>query len=171
MEEGHEVAARAGAGRLADELQAGGAAARQGGSDIRDAVGHMVEAGAALGQELADGAIVQDGREQLDPPVAALQHRYLRALILQGGAEADREAEDAGIEGQGLVQVGRGDADVIDVREERSRAARLAIWHATILSIYDSRRAAYAGGAPLPEARRLADRADGRQHPVRKRLV
>src|SRR5690242_18514959 len=104
MEEGDKVATSAGAGRLVDQLEAGLAALDERGVDVGDAVGDVVESGAALGQELADGAIRPGRREQLDPLLAAANQRRLGTLVVKSGAQRDGQAERAGIEGKGLVE-------------------------------------------------------------------
>ena len=73
VEERDALALRTGAGRLVDEPDAGGAAARQGGVQILDGEADVMDAGAALREEPGDGRVRGLGLEQLDERVAGLE--------------------------------------------------------------------------------------------------
>ena len=65
-----------------DQLDAGGGDARQGGVDVVDRVGDVVQARALAGEELADGGVGAERPQQLDVAVADVEQDRLDALRL-----------------------------------------------------------------------------------------
>jgi hypothetical protein len=135
VKEGDEVAAGTGTGHLVDQLEAGFATLCEGGADIGDAVGNVVETRAALRQELADGTIGPGGGEQFDQLLATADQRRLGALVVHGGAERDGETERAGVEGEGLVECVGGDADVIYRGKQGGVSGVRMVGHRAILPL------------------------------------
>src|SRR3954447_18616322 len=73
-------AADAGARLLVDEPQPGSLQALELGVDVGRLVGDVVQAGALLGQELADGRVLAERREQLDVVLPDVEQHGLDAL-------------------------------------------------------------------------------------------
>ncbi len=85
-----------------------------------DPVGDLLDAGAGAVEELRDRGVGGERREQLDARagVADRDHRLADALLLVGLLVHDLHAEGVAVERDRLVEVGHGDADVVDGREQ-----------------------------------------------------
>ena len=70
--------------------------------------------GPALCEELADGRVVAERGEQLDPARADADGRRLDALLLDALAMLDAAAEEPLVRSHRLVEVRDRDADVMD---------------------------------------------------------
>ena len=97
-----------------DQLGALGRQLLERGADVVDLVGDVMDAGAALGEEAADGGVVPGRREQLEPGVADEHGGRLDALLGDELAVLERPTEQALVRRDALVEVGDGDADVMD---------------------------------------------------------
>lgn len=86
-------------------------------------VGHVVHPGASFRQELADGRVVPERSEELDPALADAHRRRLDALILDTGAVLEPAAEQALVGLHRLVEVRHGNADVMDAESVHGRDA------------------------------------------------
>src|SRR5438046_1849975 len=73
VQEGDARAADAGPGLLVDQPQPGRLEALELGVDVGRLVGDVVQARALLGQELADGRVLAERREQLDVVLADVE--------------------------------------------------------------------------------------------------
>src|SRR5438067_8488967 len=80
---------------------------------ISDLVRDVVHPGPALGEELADGRVLAQRREQLDPSFSDAQRRRLDALLRNRLAMLDARAEDALVRRHRLVEVGDRDAEMV----------------------------------------------------------
>ena len=96
-------------------------AARQleGGVDVADLVGDMVQAGTSLGQEAPDRGVRRERRQQLDVVLADVEQDGLDALLLDHLAVHDGHAEVLTEQRQGGVDRLHGNADVVDSPEHR----------------------------------------------------
>jgi hypothetical protein len=74
----------------------------------------VVHPRAALGEELPDGRLLAERREQLDPALADPERRGLDALVRDGLPVLDARAEQPLVGADGLVEVLDGDAEVMD---------------------------------------------------------
>jgi hypothetical protein len=84
------------------------------GLDVGDLVGDVMHAFAALREEPADGRVVAERGEQLDAAFPHPQGGSLDALILDPLAVLEPSSEEALVRGHRSVQVGNGDADVMN---------------------------------------------------------
>ena len=99
---------------LVDQIRAGGGEAIELGPDVVDLVGDMVHARPAAGEELADGGLVTERREQLDPAGADEHGRGLDALVFHNGAVLELGAEQTDVGLERLVQVMDGHAEMVN---------------------------------------------------------
>ena len=90
---------------LVDQVRACGGEAAELGAHVVDLVGDMVHPRAAAGEELADGGLLVERRQQLDPAGADEHGRRLDALVLDDGAVLELGAEQAHIGLERLVEV------------------------------------------------------------------
>ena len=90
------------------------------GVDVGDAVGELLEAGPGAVEELRDRRVGVSGASswRRGVGVADRQHRLADALGLVDLFVHDLEAEVLGVEGHGLVEIGDGDADMVDRRDQ-----------------------------------------------------
>ncbi len=91
--------------------------------------------GPAFSQKAGDRGIVADGAEQLDGALAHLQGDGLHPLVLEDLPVVRHEGEGSAVECEGLVQVGDGDAEMIDAgehvpssRPRLRRVDRVMLW-------------------------------------------
>ena len=103
-----------GPGRLVDQLDAVLRQALELGRDVGDLEGQVVHPGPAPGDEPADRRVRAERREQLDPAAAEPHRRGLDALVGDQLAVLELGAEQARVRLDGLVEVGDGQADVVD---------------------------------------------------------
>src|SRR4051812_43388855 len=142
----------AGARRLVDQPQALVAQPSQDGLDVVDLVGHVVQARAALGEELADRRIVVERGEQLDMVLPHVQQRRLDALRLHGLTVHQGEPISVDVEVDRLLEVAHREADVVDAPEHRPESRQVAWLRVRIALIAN----AASGGGLDPEE--LAER-------------
>jgi len=114
MHEGDLETEETAAGLGVDQLGAGGGEVGKGAADIRYLVGDVVHAGPALGQEPADGRVVAECGEQLDPAFTDAHRRGLDSLLLDPLPVLEPAAEEPLVRANGLVEVRDRDADVVD---------------------------------------------------------
>ncbi len=133
MDEGHAAAPDSGARGLVDQLQADRLRLVEGLVDVLDRVGHVVDARALLGEELADRSIRSERGQQLDVALADVEQYGFDSLGLDGFAVYEFHLETALVKFDGGVEILDRDADVVYAlehcaksREKRSRAAAAA---------------------------------------------
>ena len=83
-------------------------------ANVVDLVGDVMHPWAPLRQELPDGRIVAERREQLDPVLADADRRSLDTLIVHAGAVLEAAAEEALVRAHRFVEIRDGDADVVN---------------------------------------------------------
>ena len=112
MHEGDAVPVGAGTRMLVEELVAGAAAALQRRLQVADPEADVVDAGAALGEEPADGALGVLAGEQLNVRLA--ERNADDAGAVGGLGRMDAGPENVAVEPDGLVEVAHGDTHVRD---------------------------------------------------------
>ncbi len=110
MEKGNASARGAAARRVIHESITGGATLLQGLVEVGDPVAHMMNTGAATGDELGDRTLGVARLEQLDVHIAE-PHAHDRSSIGVFGV-AGHEAQDVAVERQRVGDARHGDADV-----------------------------------------------------------
>jgi hypothetical protein len=103
-------AARAGV----DQLDAFGGELIERGGHVADLVGDVVHPLAALGEEAADGRVLLEGRQELDPAVAETHRRRLDPLVVDPLPMLEPAAEQPLVRPDGRVEILDRDADVMD---------------------------------------------------------
>src|SRR5215210_4321327 len=121
MQEGDARAADADPRGLVDELHAAVLERLQRLLDVVGLVGDVMDAGAALGQEPADGRVRAQRRQQLHVVLADVQQDGLDALLGHRLAVDERHGVGALVKGDRRVEVLDGDTHVIDAREHSAR--------------------------------------------------
>ena len=121
MDKGDLQAEEATARGDVDQLGALGRQLLERGADVVDLVGDVVDAGAALGEEAADRGVVPGRREQLEPGIADEDGGRLDALVGDELTVLDDATEQALVRRDALVEVGDGDADVMDPPDSTTR--------------------------------------------------
>ena len=89
--------------------------------DVVDPVGDVVQPRALALEELADRGLGPERAQQLDVAVADVEQNRLDPLLVDRLAVGERHPEAALVERERGVEVGDGDADVIDQPEHRAR--------------------------------------------------
>src|SRR4051794_8183292 len=117
VHEGHARSPDARPRRLVDEPKPRGPQALELGLDVGRLVGDVVKPRPVLGQELADGRVRAQRRQQLDVALADVEQDGLDALGLHRLAVDEVEVEVGVVERERRVEVLDGDADVVDARE------------------------------------------------------
>ena len=79
--------------------------------------------GAARGEEPADGRVVAERREQLDPAAADEHRRRLDALVGHRRAVLELGAEQPRVRPERLVEILDGDAEMMDAARVHTRDA------------------------------------------------
>jgi hypothetical protein len=74
----------------------------------------VMHAGTTLGQEFADRRFVAERGEQLNPALAHAHRGRLDSLLGYGLAALDFRAENAAVRVDGLVEVGDGNAEMVN---------------------------------------------------------
>src|SRR6476619_3815973 len=110
---------------LVDQLGAGGGGIGQGLLDIIDAQRHVVHAGAAVQQELADRGVVTQRPQQLDAALAPQPRGRLHALIGHGFAVLEHTPQQLLVVGDGEVEVVDRMPDMMDAL--RAHCARILV--------------------------------------------
>src|SRR5215213_7383764 len=115
----------------------GGAVGQRGAHrlDVLDPEGQLLQARAGAADELRDRRLGRERREQLDAGVAVAdgEHRLADALLLVRLLVHGVDAEGLGVEGDRFVEIGNGDADVVDRGEQLAGQSGLVVGHAGIL--------------------------------------
>ena len=101
-------------GMFVDQLDALLREAHERGLDVGDLIRDVVHPLAALRQEPADRSVVPERGEQLDAALADAHRRRLDALVLDALPMFQPSAEQALVRRHRGVQVGNGDADVVN---------------------------------------------------------
>jgi len=99
--------------RFVQQARARCAEALDGGGEVRDFQGDVVQAGTVLFEKSRDGGIGRGGLQQFDAGFASGEHGNVDALGGDGFTMGDGEAEGF-VEGKGGVEIGYGDAKVIN---------------------------------------------------------
>ena len=99
---------------LVDQVCACGSEAAELRADVVHLVGDVVHSRPAAGEELADGGLLAERREQLDAPRADEHGGRFDTLILDEGAVLELGAEQLQVRLEGLVQVVHGHAEMMD---------------------------------------------------------
>src|SRR3954447_7212625 len=103
-----------------DQLDAGGREPLELAAQVVDAVGDVVHAGAAPGEEAADRRVVAERAEQLDAPRADAERCRLDTLLIDRRAVLDLAAEQLSVGTDRLVEIRDGDAHVVDLARRHS---------------------------------------------------
>ena len=114
MDERHLETVQAVARLAVDELHTLAVEPGKLGAKVIDLVRDVVHAGAAPAKETAHRRVFAEWREQLDPGVADVQRHSLGALRLDRLASFNIGAEQPSVCGDGLVQIGDRNADVVN---------------------------------------------------------
>src|SRR6185437_5890370 len=114
MKKGYLGAADAGAWALVDQPDPGCAQRLKSLLDRGDAVGDVVKARPAAGEELAHGGVRIEGLQELDMPVAYLEQGGIDPLCRDGLAVDQGHAERVAIQRERGVDGLDGHADVVD---------------------------------------------------------
>ncbi len=117
MQERDLGAADTGARLLVDHPQAGGPQIVERARDIIHAVGNVVQARAALGEEPADRRVCAQRRQQLDMALTDVEQRGLHALLCDRFPMHQRHAVRVAVDGDRGVEVLDRHADVVDAAE------------------------------------------------------
>jgi hypothetical protein len=99
---------------VVDQLGAAGREIGDRSANVVDLVRDVMHPRAALRQELPDGRVVAERREQLDPVLADADRCSLDTLIVHAGAVLEAAAEEALVRAHRFVEIRDGDADVVD---------------------------------------------------------
>src|SRR5690349_12527713 len=114
MDEGHLQAEQPALRPLVDQLRALGLELVERRADVIDLVRDVVHPGAPLGEELADGRVVTEGGEQLDPARAHAQRSRLDPLAGHRPPVADARPHDPPLGSDGAVEIVDCDAKVMN---------------------------------------------------------
>lgn len=123
MDESDFEAEHAAAGRLVDQLGAGVRQLGERGADVLDLVRDVMHPGAALREKAADGRVLAERSQQLEPALADTDGRRLDALLLDARALLDPGAEEASVRVERAVEILDSETDVV----HRARRIHLAI--------------------------------------------
>ena len=126
MNEGDQVAHHADPRLLVEQPGAVLPELIQGGPDVVDAVGDVVHALASLFQKSADRGARPGGGDQLHVGAAEVEHGGVDAVLLHPLADAGADAEQLLVAGDAGVEVGYGDADMVDLLV--GQASAFSIW-------------------------------------------
>ncbi len=113
MDEGDLEAEHAAAGLFVDQLGARVRKMREGGANVLDLVRDVVHPRAALRQEAADGRVLAERAQQLEPALADADERRLDALLLDERALLDLGAEEALVGVERAVEILDRETDVM----------------------------------------------------------
>ncbi len=97
-----------------DQLRPGRREVVECGRDVVHLVGDVVDAGAAPGEEAPHRGVLAGRGEQLDPARADEHRGGLDALVGDDRAVLERSPEEPRIGIDGFVEVGDGEADMVD---------------------------------------------------------
>src|SRR5262249_31155008 len=108
--------------RLVDQPGALGLEALELGGHVGDGKRDVVHARATAGEELPDGRVRAERREQLDARVTDDDQRRLDALLLDAVAALERRAEQRRVAGNCRIEIVNRDPDVVDGQPCHSRS-------------------------------------------------
>ena len=114
MDEGDLEAEHAAARRLVDQLDTLVREVSEGCAEVLDLVRDVVHPRAALREEAADGRVLAERAEQLEPAVAHADERRFDALLLNPRSLLDPGAEEALVRVERAVEILDRKADVMD---------------------------------------------------------
>ena len=100
--------------RDVDQLRAGARKIRERSVDVLDLVRDVMHPRAALRQEPPDRGVLAERGEKLHAAVADAHRGRFDALVVHPFAVLERAAEEPLVRRDRLVEVGHGDADVVD---------------------------------------------------------
>ena len=98
---------------LVDQLRASVREVREGGTHVLDLVRDVVHTRAALCEEPADGRVVAERAQQLEPARSDADRRSLNSLFLDARPVLEPGAEETLVRDEGAVQVVDGETDVM----------------------------------------------------------
>lgn len=122
MNEGDLEAEHTAAGGLVDQFRARIREMREGGADVLHLVRDVVHPGPALREEAADGRVLAECPQELEPALADPDGRRLDALRLDARAMLQPGAEEALVRVESAVEILDGETDVMH-RPRRLHAA------------------------------------------------
>ena len=125
VDEVDPAVARAALGQVIEQSHPAFAQCRADGIDVDDAVGHLLDAGAGLGQEAPDRRVGMQRREQLDARAGVTDghHRLADTLLLVDLLVQAGHPKGVAVERDRGVEVGDRDPDVVDHREQTGERA------------------------------------------------
>ena len=97
-----------------DELRARALQQLESSTDVCNLERDVVHSRAARGEEPADRRVVLERAEQLDPSAADEDGRGFHALLRDGRPMLELRAEQPRVRAESLVQIGDGDAEMMD---------------------------------------------------------
>ena len=100
--------------RLVDQLGSGPRKMRERGPDVLDLVGDVVHPRPPLGEEPADGRVVAERPEELEPTLADPDRSGLDSLLLDARTVLEPGSEKALVRVEGAVEILDGETDVVD---------------------------------------------------------
>ena len=113
MDEGDLEAEHAAPRRLVDQLGARIRKMCERGAEVVDLVGDVVHARAPFREEAADGSVVVERAEQLQPALADPDRSRLDTLLVDARAMLEPRAEQAPVRVDGAVEILDGETDVM----------------------------------------------------------
>ena len=113
--------------RLVDQLDSVGLEADELRADVRSRERDVVQARAAVRQELADRRLGAQRSEQLDPGLADPQRRRLDALVLDALAMLERRSEERRPANDRRVEIVDGDPHMVDRPRHLTTSSTVAI--------------------------------------------
>src|SRR5262249_16071998 len=114
MDEGDVATLEAGTRLLVDQLCPSGSDALDPGRLVAARERWVMHPGAAALEDPPARRVGLESREQLDPPVPDAHQSRLHALVGERLSQLDLGPEEPSPGGDGLVEVGHGDTDVVD---------------------------------------------------------
>ena len=122
MYEGDLQAEHAAPGGLVDQLGTRLRKMRKSRADVLDLVGDMVHSRPALREETADGRVVVERTEKLEPTLPDTDRRRLDPLFLDAQAMLEPRTEEAFVRLHCTVEILDGEADMVDGKRLRHPA-------------------------------------------------
>ncbi len=123
MDEGDLEAEHAAPRRLVEQLGTRFGQVHEGRADVLDLVSHMVHPGTALREEAADGRVLIERAQELEPALPDADGRRLDSLLLHARALLEPRAEEALVRVERAVEILNRQTDVM----HRARRLHLAI--------------------------------------------
>ena len=113
MDEGDLEAEHAAPRRLVEQLGTRFGKVGEGSADVRDLVGHVMHPGTAVREEAADGRVLVERAEELEPALADANRGRLDALLLHARALLEPRAEQPLVRVERAVEILDGQSDVV----------------------------------------------------------